>query len=545
MVDCCIIGYNELDLSVYIDTVAAMGTSHGAYRDLNLAFVRHQGRPYTCMDIVNASNAGGTAAQRRFSNVDFLWPVVAYLVTFLARRGFAVDYVNLFQDERDRFIDRLQAGDIKAVAITTTLYVWAGPIVEIVGVVRRHAPETPIIVGGPYIHNLARSLPRDEFHRVLSSLDADVYVVGAEGEATLVRVLDALRRGHAFDGIPNIVWRDAGAYRQAAEIPEQNDLTSDMVDYALFDPEAFNGMVSLRTAKSCPFACAFCAFPTRAGQYTYLPVAAVEQELDAIARIGSVDRLSFIDDTFNVPKARFKDILRMMIRRRFGFRWNSYLRADHVDDECIALMRDSGCEGVFLGVESGSDTILAAMNKTARRRHYLDVIPKLRTAGIVTHANFIVGFPGETEETVMESQSLVEAARPDFYRAQLWYCDPTTPVWSRRKELGIEGNGFNWSHPSMNAAAAADLVERLFLDVRGSSWLPQYGFEPWSLYYLQRRGMALPAIKALVNAFNQVVRLKLLDPTVGDTPQETFERLHRAARMVPATAAATEGAACA
>jgi tRNA A37 methylthiotransferase MiaB len=47
-------------------------------------------------------------------------------------------------------------------------------------------------------------------------------------------------------------------------------------------------------------------------------------------------------------------------------------------------------------VESGSDALLKNMNKTARRKHYLEMIPKLRAAGISTHANLIVGFPGET-----------------------------------------------------------------------------------------------------------------------------------------------------
>lgn len=97
----------------------------------------------------------------------------------------------------------------------------------------------------------------------------------------------------------------------------------------------------------------------------------------------------------------------MMIRKGYGFRWNSYLRADHADAECVALMRDSGCEGVFLGVESGSDRILQAMNKTSRRRHYLEIMPRLKEAGILVHANLIVGFPGETEEEFGATMDLV------------------------------------------------------------------------------------------------------------------------------------------
>jgi hypothetical protein len=128
------------------------------------------------------------------------------------------------------------------------------------------------------------------------------------------------------------------------------------------------------------------------------------------------------------------------------------------------------------------------------------------------HANTIIGFPGETVETVNETIDLIETAQPDFYRAQLWYCDPTTPVWQRRESLGIKGNGFNWSHRTMDATTAADLVECCFLKINGSQWLPQYGFEPWSLYYLQRRGMALADIRRFITAFNAAVAAKLIDP---------------------------------
>ena len=92
------------------------------------------------------------------------------------------------------------------------------------------------------------------------------------------------------------------------------------------------------------------------------------------------------------------------------------------------------------------------MNKTSRREDYMRVIPELRDAGIVTHCNLIVGYPGETMESVGETMSLVEIAQPDFYRAQLWYCDPTTPVWEHRSELGIKGSAFRWSHPTMDSA---------------------------------------------------------------------------------------------
>jgi radical SAM PhpK family P-methyltransferase len=530
MIDCFLVGFNDFEFDEYVSSVGEMGTDGGAYRDLNLAFVTHGQKHYRSMDLLNLFHDVTNPSHRPFSNVDFIWPVITYLYTYLAKRGFTIDYINLFQAEKQRLITALEGGEVRAVAITTTLYVWMMPILEIVDLVRTYSSSAKIIVGGPYIHNQARALEPAVLRQFLDSLGADIYVISPEGESTLAQVLQAIRDGGSFASIPNLVYFDGGTMTQTPERLEQNALAEEMVDYSLFSAAEFNGFVSLRTAKSCPFACAFCAFPERAGGYTYLPANVVEKELDAIRAVDSVTTLTFIDDTFNVPKQRFKDIMNMMIRNGYGFRWNSYLRADHVDAECIDLMQRSGCEGVFLGVESGSDRMLKAMNKTARREHYMCVIPQLRASGITVHANLIIGFPGETDDTIRETIDLIETARPDFFRAQLWYCDPTTPIWRQRDEIGIRGSAFRWSHQTMDSATASEWVERIFREVKGADWLPQYGFEPWSLYYLQRRGMTMEGIHSFIRAFNAAVLDKLTDSA---RPEITPERLQalRAASM--------------
>jgi radical SAM PhpK family P-methyltransferase len=517
-----IIGYNDVDFQGYVSSVKAMGETSGAYRDLNLAFVTSNGRHHTIMDLLNLFRP--EAEGEPYSNTSFLWPAITYLSTYLRSRGLSVDYVNSFQRDKEALRNALKAGTVLSVAITTTLYVWSYPIIEIVEMIRAANPATKIIIGGPYIDNQSRLLDREDMLTECELLDCDVYVISAEGEAALANVVSAIRDGRSLHSIENLIFKDGNEFVETARSAEKNSLADNMVDYALFHDDC-NGFVNLRTAKSCPFKCSFCAFPTRAGGYTYLPIELVERELDAVSALGAGLTLSFIDDTFNVPKKRFKEILRLMVQKGYGFSWNSFLRSDHADEECIDLMRQSGCEGVFLGAESGSDTMLTAMNKTARRADYVRVIGQLRDAGITSYASLIVGFPGETEDTLAETMDFIETARPDFYRAQLWYCDPLTPVWNDRDALGIVGSGFAWSHQTMTAQTAADWVERFFLDIRGSTWLPQYGFEMWSLFYLQRRGMSMPQIKSFIEAFNEDVSVKIRDRSKRELSREALERL--------------------
>jgi radical SAM PhpK family P-methyltransferase len=514
MTDCLIIGHNDGNFDDYVGMVRSMSEDSGAWRDLRLAFAQIGGRPLNALGVMT-EYAGRTPWGTPYHNTDFLWPTITYLGSYLDRHGFSFDYINRFQLEKEAFKRKLLTDRIRTIAITTTLHVSAHPILEIIDFIREHNDEAKIIVGGPFISNLPASTDAAGMQQLFEYMGADYYVIQSEGEQALVRILSMLKSGSDPSTIPNIAYRSGGDYRLTPSEAESNPLEDNMVNYSLFPREQVGQFVTLRTAKSCPFSCSFCGFPQRAGKYKYLPVDLVERELDAIAAIGGVTTLTFIDDTFNVPKNRFQQILKLMIDRQYGFRWNSFLRSDHSDDETIALMGEAGCDGVFLGVESGSDQMLLLMNKTSRRRNYLHAIPRLRDAGVTTHANFIVGFPGDTDETVQESVSLIEEAQPDFFRAQVWYCDPVTPIWEKRESYGVQGSAFNWSHDTMNAHQAADLVDDMFRHVRGSVWLPQNGFEMWSLFYLERLGMTRAQVKDFLRTFNRAVAATIDDGAPG------------------------------
>jgi anaerobic magnesium-protoporphyrin IX monomethyl ester cyclase len=529
--DCLLIGHNDGNFADYVGMVKSWGTETGFWRRLNLSFVEIDGVPHHSMDLLNRSNGRDGQQRPRLSNMDFLCPAVTYLGSYLVRRGFTFDFVNQFQEEKSQLAAKLRREDVRAVAISTTLAVAPWSVEEVVGFVRRHNRSATIIVGGPYIRNQAAALPPPALAEFFRLLGADVYVISHEGELALTRVLDALRHQRPLAGIDNIAYAADGTFVRAGTVVESNPLAENPVDYALFPPERIGELVSTRTAKSCPFACSFCSYPQQGGPYVYEDVAVVEAELDRLRRVGTVTTLTFVDDTFNVPKPRFKELLRMMIRNDYGFRWNSFIRADHVDAEAVELMRQSGCEGVFLGMESGSDTVLATMNKAARSKHYRRLIPQLKEAGILTHCSLIIGFPSETRETVEETVAVIEETQPDTFRAQVWFCDPATPIWKRREEHGLRGTGFGWAHRTMDATTAMDVVEELFLKVRGSLWLPQHGFEWWSVFYLQRKGMPLPQLQGFLRAFNEAIRCKLRDRNDRSLDPGTVDALMASGRF--------------
>src|SRR5687767_9114602 len=187
MIDCLIIGFNDVEFSSYVDDVRMMGEDSGPFRDLRLAYIEMDGKPMRALDVLSRLRKPDPGGHRPFfHNADFLWPVVMCLGTFLSRRGFSFDYVNLFHLEKEKVAAKLAQG-VRSVAITTTLYVSPQPIIEIVGFVRRHDPDVPIVVGGPYVSNQTASMDQPDLDALFDYLGADYYVTGREGELTLAR----------------------------------------------------------------------------------------------------------------------------------------------------------------------------------------------------------------------------------------------------------------------------------------------------------------------------------------------------------------------
>lgn len=532
-VDCLIIGYNDENFQEQVTMLRAMGTSHPNFRDLNLNFIEYEGRAYRAMDIFDRFHHEGrpAAGQRRFHNAEVLWMVIMYLGTYLQKRGFTFDYVNLFQLQKDELREKLTRNEYLTTVVTSTIYNDDSPICEVVNFVREYNKKTKIIVGGPYIAKRSESMEAEDVEALFSYIGADYYVRSREGEQALVQLLRALKLGTPLDDIANIAFKRSGRYVLTKPRPERNVLQEHAIDYSLFPRQTVGDYVNIRITKGCPFRCAFCSFPLRTDKYNVSELAAIGAELDDIKKIGSVTGLFFVDDTVNVPLPTFKGMMRLMIERNYGYHWHCFFRADFCDEETVELMARAGCRGVFLGLESANDALLENMHKTARKAHYRRVIPMFKAAGISVFASFFFGFPGETIDTAQETMDFLEETKPDFYRALVWYCDPVTPIWKERKKYDLKGYHFSWSHKTMNVDTACDLMERCFMTFDTPCWVPDPGFNFVSLYLLHNRGVTFPQIKEFLKCFNAVVREKIVDPGRAATPSpHLIENLRRAAQ---------------
>lgn len=526
-IDCLFVGHNEMQFEEYEKKVEIMGKDSGAYRDLNLSFIKYKNRLYTAQDVYNKFYAKVNPNDRvskplAIGNTFSL--TIAYLGSYLHRRGFSIAYVNSFQSDKQKLAELLKNNNIMSIAIPTTLYTSMFPILEIINFVKEFNNTAKIIIGGPFIATQMKTQDKTIVQDLFKTIGADYYVNNSEGERALSELLHAIKSEKSVSNISSLSYKAGNNFITNESMSENNSLDENFVNWKLFSND-IGKFVAVRTSISCPFSCSFCGFPQHAGKYRTCSIESIENELNRISELEQVKSVYFIDDTFNVPKERFKDILRMIIKNKYKFKWNSHYRCQFADRETIELMKESGCEGVFLGIESGNQKILQNMNKHATLDDYKKGIELLNEYNIITHASFIIGFPGEDSETVKDTINFIEETKPTFYRTQLWYCDPFTPIWQDRDKYGIIGSQFEWKHKTMDSHSACDIIDNIFMSVKNSVWLPQNNFEFEGVFQLLHRDMKLEQIKEFVNAFNKGVKNKLVKEHNNEIDEEAIKSL--------------------
>jgi p-methyltransferase len=212
----------------------------------------------------------------------------------------------------------------------------------------------------------------------------------------------------------------------------------------------------------------------------------------------------------------------MMIEDQLGIEWVSFFRCSNADDECLDLMQQSGCIGVYLGIESGDPQVLKNMNKFANPEKYKTAIEGLHARGIMTLASFIIGYPGETATTVENTVEFLEESGSTFFNMQLYYHDPLAPIDRRRNEFGIQGSHYRWRHNTMCWEEAADWVEYAIRRVSTAVPLTLYGFSIWSIPYLLQRGLTVDQIQGFASVARRIL-IRGLEDTKEDYSVEEAE----------------------
>jgi anaerobic magnesium-protoporphyrin IX monomethyl ester cyclase len=178
--------------------------------------------------------------------------------------------------------------------------------------------------------------------------------------------------------------------------------------------------MSMIVSRGCPYFCSFCQVATIAGRKARMrdPKDVVE-EIKFAKRTYGIRSITFFDDNFFLPKTEMKEFLRLLIQEKVDIKWQSAGAAIWVlDEEFMQLMKDSGCVGITVAIESGNERVLHdIINKPIKDLAAIpQKIAKIKEYGVWVAANFVIGSPGETWEEIRETVTFAENCNADYVK---------------------------------------------------------------------------------------------------------------------------------
>lgn len=320
-----------------------------------------------------------------------------------------------------------------------------------IGAVR---PRTGIVLGGPHFSYTAE----DALEQIA---EADVVVRG-EGEKTFVELLCALNSGNrdALADVRGLSFRDGDTGR-IIYTPDREPLEdiNFLPAWDLFDHNRYHARlealgegraVGVLSSRGCPFRCVFCANRNRYARHIRFrtPSHFVDELEHLNGQYGYRD-FDIWDDTFTLRREHAEAVCREILRRRLNIRWYCLIRANTTDEALLSLMREAGCRGVGLGVESGSPTVLQSIRKDIRPDSVRKVTKAAVRVGLRVKAFFLHSLPDETLEDLRLTRELMYDLRSYSRRVRsIWAMTivyPGTELEAMAWRRGWLGDGFSWN----------------------------------------------------------------------------------------------------
>ncbi len=284
--------------------------------------------------------------------------------------------------------------------------------------------KVPVVVGG---YNL-RVYPTE-------SVTPEEIDFGCVNSAlyTVPALLKELETNRHFSDVPGLVYKDNGKIHVTDGVeedfedypfPARHLLHNEL--YAEFPTERKNFTVMV-TSKGCPRSCGFC----EAGRTSYNPrhPETVVAEMEECYTKHGIREIDVFDYEFLIVRKRTERILDLMIDRKLDLTWACRARIDSVDPELLEKMKQSGCNRIYFGVESGDQAVLDKVNKGITVQQIRDTIGACKDIGIKALGFFLVGVEGETKQSIKRLVKFAKTLDLEYVQFSKLTAKPLTPLW--------------------------------------------------------------------------------------------------------------------
>ena len=358
--------------------------------------------------------------------------------------------------------------------------------------IKQHNSKSIVVLGGIVV----TSLPE----KVIENTNADLYVIG-EGEKTIQEIIS----GVDIHQIKGIGYRENGK----AIINPKRPLIENLDEikfpaWHLFSKKAmqvymetddlWDNAFPILASRGCPMRCNFC-FRNFEGTFRSRSIDNVLDEIQILIDQYEIKIITFLDEYFFANKRKIMDFCNRIQERNMKFLWSCSIRVELASRELFETMRRAGCYMLQVGIESGSQKMLDAMNKKSTVEDNEHFLRTAKECGLYVGANMIIGYPGETPETIKEGEDLFHRVKLPcgFHLIQAF---PGTPLWDYAVKGGYITDEIEYLRSSFDSDKSMKIN---FTEIsRGnieSIW--------------ERLNRELPALYATNNGFSMATKVRL------------------------------------
>jgi len=420
---------------------------------------------------------------------------------------------DILELDNDQVAERVIAGRPKYVGITL-FTVGVSESIRIARKVKAALPGVTIIVGGPHVASMG-------LETIAKFPEFDIAVQG-EGEKILVELLNALESGSDLSTVRGVIYREpvTGKLKVTPAPMTPNEL--DALPFPAWDllpdfPKAYplaiydypqGPVATIAASRGCPFHCKFCDTSTFGARVRYYSPAKVVEMMVHLNKQYGVRHVLFVDDLFLASKLRTTEFCNLLLESGLKMTWSCAARVDTVKPEILGLMKQAGCWQISFGLETGSDEMLRKMDKSARVAKSEEAVKWTAAAGIRVKGLFMLGYPGETAESIHLTKDFVQRIPMTIMNLTKFTPYPGSPIYkemfgtSIREDHWEKMNGMNfvWAPEGITV----DELDRHYLEIiskfyRQRKVRNQYFFtslkHPEHLVRLTRCGIGFAAAK--------------------------------------------------
>jgi anaerobic magnesium-protoporphyrin IX monomethyl ester cyclase len=318
---------------------------------------------------------------------------------------------------------------------------------NIIGAAKRYRPSIITLMGGPHVSFDAAG--------ALKGYPEIDLIIRGEGEQTIAELMEKDMDPASWSEISGLAFRRNGQPIETpprAFIPDLDILplpARHLLPLSRY--QALGYPISIITSRGCPYSCIFCQGRRMVGnRMRQRSSTLVVDEIEQIISYG-ISRINVADDLFVSERGKVREVCDEILKRGLHFQWSAFARVNTVDLETLRLMRDAGCDSVSFGVESGNAEMLRRIRKGITREEVREAVSLCQETGIIAHTSFIAGLPGESPETLRETDEFA-ASLGSLYGYHYLVPFPGTTIREEVEQYDLEILTDDWTRYDANSA---------------------------------------------------------------------------------------------